>query len=278
MKKIAKTVLYFVLAMSTACGYYHFVYKQHDIEHFNPALAIQVMANKKGLDDIQKRDVLKIHWNSMRISNLEKTHENVSQLLHVLSKTIAGMNKETAQEFGESGKVLRDNAWLQENKKAIKLAVLQYLSENDLSEEKTDEIFPLKNQNIQAINFVFVKREFKKVKMNKDKSAISNSLVNIDNEISDMFDISVNDESISKQLYDQLRHKHENVFADKIAEFARSYVRESNDKVFIDDRIVMDWLKIYPKDRSYTAKNKGAILTHITKKMGYFVALINENE
>lgn len=274
MNPFAKLVLYVVLTLSTACGYYHFVYKRHAVEHFNPALTIQVMANKKQLDDIKKRDVRTIHWNSARISNMEKTHENVSQLLRILSNTIAGMNKETALEFSDSGKVLRDDTWLQENKKAIKLAVLQYLSENDLSEEKTDEVFPLKNQNIQAINFIFVKREFKKVKMNKDKSAISNSLINIENEISDMFDISVNDDSVSRKLYDQLKHKHENLFVDKIAQFARSYVKESNAKVSIDGRIIKDWLKIYPKDDSY----KRDILTHITKKMGYFVALINENE
>lgn len=254
--------MYVVFICILGYGYYEYIYLGEK-EHF-------VIPGLGGGDNEQ------VKVNTSNIKILMDTHESISKLMKTLSKTIIGLNEDTISEFEENGKLLLDSKWLNTNKTNIKMAILQYLTDKDISEEKTDTKFPLKNQNIQLINFIFVENKFDDVYKSLDKTSISNSIIVMDTEISDMFDISVKKEKISKRLYDKLKHKNENFFIEKIYKFAKRYIKvNSKDKSSLNKDVEKYWLRIFPNDEIYT---KGSLKKMIMKKVGFFIQLINDDE
>ena len=262
MKLFHKIMMYVVLICILGYGYYQYIYLEK-VEHF-------VIPGLGGEDNEQIKE------NTSQIKILKDTHESIDTFMKTLTKTIIGLNEDTIIEFEENGKLLLDSKWLNTNKKNIKMAILQYLTDKDLSEEKTDAKFPLKNQNIQLINFIFIENKFDDVYKSLDKTSISNSIIVMDTEISDMFDISVKNEKISKRLYDKLKHKNENFFIEKISKFAKRYIRvDSKDKASLNKDVEKYWLRIFPNDKLYT---KGSLKKMVMKKIGFFIQLINDED
>ena len=258
-----KIIMYVVFICILGYGYYQYIYLGEK-EHF-------VIPGLGGGDNNEQ-----VKENTSNIKILKDTHESISKLMKTLSKTIIGLNEDTISEFEENGKLLLDSKWLNTNKKNIKMAILQYLTDKDLSEEKTDTKFPLKNQNIQLINFIFVENKFDDVYKSLDKTSISNSIIVMDTEISDMFDVSVKNEKISKRLYDKLKHKNENFFIEKISKFAKRYIKvDSKDKASLNEDVEKYWLIIFPNDKIYT---KGSLKKMVMKKVGFFIQLINDED
>lgn len=244
-----KVIWYMILTCIFSYGYYKFIYLNGRVEHFEKHI-------HSNLDE--------------RLKKIEQTEMDVTSLLEVLAKTMTGMNRETMDSFKDTGEILYDTTWLNDNKAQIKSTILQYLTDKDLSEDADSSItIPLKHQNVQVIDFIFVNKD--NVVSNPVKSGLVNSLVIMDTEISDVFDVPTNNEEISKNLYSELSNKNESFFVEKITKFRNSYLKKTDDKISIKSGIEDDWLKAFPTDRSYD----DVVMNHITKKLGYFVGMIS---
>ena len=193
------------------------------------------------------------------------------------ASTVSMLNQDTIDEVKDGGRILEDYVWLNENKVSVKSSILQYLTDQDLGGQTEKDTRPLKYQNLQMINFIFLKKQEKSHDVEGvNESTILTSLVIMNNEISDMFDLSVTKANIHNDLYSELEKKNEEFFIDQILKFSKTYLKkDNNERYIIKDNIIDDWLDVFPKDKSY--QKNDMILNHITKKVGFFLSLIESD-